>query len=95
VIEAIPTPWSQHLGDVCLDALRKHILELDDKSYPTGHWQMAFTTMALALPPTCFEAAQVPWEFPVHTTWQMQQWKNHIKTFTALVRKRQQIIEEI
>ena len=95
VIEALPTPWSTDFGDDCLDALRSYIFGLDDKSYPGGSWQMAFTRIALALPPACFEAALAPWQFPEHTTWQMQQWKNQLKTFTALVRKRQHIIEEI
>jgi len=95
VIEAIPTPWSQNLGDTCLAALRTYILELDGQSYPSGHWQMALTSVALALPATCFETALVPWQFPEHTTWQMQQWKNQLKTFTTLVRKRQHMIEEI
>ena len=80
---------------MCLEALRKYVLALDGQSYPTGHWQIALTTLALALPFTCFEAAQAAWEFPDSKTWQIQQWKNQMKTFTALVRKRQQIIKEI
>jgi hypothetical protein len=95
VIEALPTPWSADFGDDCLDALRSYIFGLDDKSYPGGSWQMAFTSVALALPPACFGAALGPWQVPEPTTWQIQQWKNQLKTFAALVRKRQQIIEEI
>jgi Family of unknown function (DUF5691) len=95
VVEALPTPWSSDFGDACLDELRSYIFGLDDKSYPGGSWQTAFTRIALALPPTCFDAALEPWQFPEPTTWQIQQWKNQLKTFMTLVRKRQQIIEEI
>ena len=95
VIEALPTPWSADFGDDCLDALRSYIFGLDDKSYPGGSWQMAFTRVALALPPACFEAALGPWQIPEPTTWQIQQWKNQLKTFTALVRKRQQLHKDI
>ena len=56
---------------------------------------MAFTRVALALPPACFEAALGPWQIPEPTTWQIQQWKNQLKTFTALVRKRQQLHKDI
>ncbi len=95
LLEALPTPWSQDFGAACLEALRKHVFALDGKTYPTEKWQTVFTTVVHALPPSCFETALAAWEFPEHSTWQLQQWKNQVKTFTALIRKRQQIMGEI
>ncbi len=95
VLAVLPTPWSKEFGDACLEALRKYVIGLDGQSYPTGQWQMALTTIALALPPTCFEAALAPWQFPENTAWQIQQWKKQLKIFTAFVRKRQHIVEVI
>jgi hypothetical protein len=96
LLPTLPAPWSKDFGDACLEALRKYMLTLDGQSYPSGQWQIALNTIIQRLPPACFEAALTAWQFPENTnTWQIQQWKNQLKTFKAFVRKRQQIIEEI
>jgi len=95
VLEALPIPWSKEFGDACLEAFRTQFLALDDQTYPSSQWQLTLAATVLALPPTCFDAALAPWEFPQKSTWQIQQWKQQLKNFIALIRKRKRIIEEI
>lgn len=88
-------PWSSAFGDVCLERLRAHCLALDDHTTPSSQWQATLTATALALPPECFKAALATWQFPESKSWQIQQWKHALKNFTAMLRTRKRIIEEI
>src|SRR6266487_44823 len=94
-LTTLPRPWSTAFGDACLEEFRARFLALDDHTYPSHHWQETLTATALALPPPCFEAALARWQFPESTTWQIQQWKQQLKKFTASIRIRKRIIEEI
>ncbi len=89
------SPWSAAFGDRCLEEFRAHCFALDDHTAPSSQWQATLTATALALPPDCFKAALTAWQFPESKTWQIQQWKNALKNFTAVIRTRKRIIEEI
>ncbi len=94
-LETLPSPWSVPFGHACLEEFRTRFLALDDTTYPSHQWQTTLETAAMALPPACFDAALATWQFPESKTWQIQQWKQQLKNFTALIRMRKRIIEEI
>ena len=88
-------PWSPAFADACLEKLRAHCFALDDHTTPSSQWQATLAATALALPPECFKAALTTWQFPESKSWQIQQWKQSFKNFTATIRTRKRIIEEI
>lgn len=92
---ALKRPWSAAFGDRCLEEFRSHCFALNEHTTPSSQWQATLVATALALPPECFKAALTTWQFPENKSWQIQQWKHALKNFTAVIRIRKRIIEEI
>lgn len=95
---ALPTmtgAWSQTFAEYYLQSLKNAVAALAGNLKAVNQWSTTLTYAALALPPTCFEAAMGPLELPEGSGWQIHYWRHELDTFTELVRTRKRILEEI
>jgi hypothetical protein len=99
---ALPKPWSHMFGEVYLQELRAYMMTLDfKKDYSPYYdpWYQSISVAMMALPPSCFASALVPFTIPTTTeqkaTWQTEYWRTELKKFTEALHIRQRFIKEM
>ncbi len=99
---ALPKPWSHMFGEVYLQELRAYMATLDfKKDYSPYYdpWYQSISIATMALPPSCFASALVPFTIPTtaaqKVTWQTEYWRTELKKFTEALHIRQRLIKEM
>jgi hypothetical protein len=95
VAAALPKPWSEEFGHICLQKVRDHVRALNKDSDYGYEWVNFLKGMVMALPPACFAAALQSWEIPDLKQWIAQYWKREITAFESHIQLRKRILEEI
>jgi hypothetical protein len=87
---------------VYLQELRAYMMTLDfKKDYSPYYdpWYQSISVATMALPPSCFASALVPFTIPTTTeqkaTWQTEYWRTELKKFTEALHIRQRFIKEM
>src|SRR5436305_5120064 len=94
-LTALPCAWSHQFGERYLQLLREYIRSSQAHSNQYYHWVQSVNLAAIALSPSNFDLALVPWELPASPAWYGKLCKEAITTLTTLIEMRKRIIEEI
>jgi hypothetical protein len=98
----LPHPWSSSFSRACLQALQQKTAEFANTYYYKAAELMH--TIAVALPPDCFDLALADWAFPAdldkvtdprENNWYAKYWSDQVDTLKSLLRTRKNIQKEI
>jgi hypothetical protein len=100
MLEKLPRPWSVAFAEGYLAAVREYAANLpSDARELDGNWSASFEDAALAIPPTCFAAAQFDPPFPPQVLeaqhWSMHHWQAQWRHFGEIVALRQRIVAAV